>query len=49
MEIWMLLAATTGGYAACWFSKDKVLVVVKGAETYASELLDKAAKIKAAL
>jgi len=37
------------GFAACWFSKDKVTELVVGAETFAKALESKAALLRATL
>lgn len=37
------------GFAACWFSKDKIKVWVMGAETFAATLEDKIRALKAKL
>lgn len=37
------------GFAACWFSKDRITQVAIGGETFAKSLEAKAAALKAAL
>jgi len=37
------------GFAACWFSKDRIAQTVSGAEAYAKALESRAAALRAAL
>jgi hypothetical protein len=37
------------GFAACWFSKDRIAQAINGAEAYAKMLESKAAALRAAL
>ena len=41
--------AFSGGFAACWFAKDKLIIAVSGATNFAKSLEAKAAAIRAAL
>jgi hypothetical protein len=43
------LVMFAAGFAACWFSKDRIAQAVSGAETYAKMLESKAAALRAAL
>jgi hypothetical protein len=43
------LVVFAAGFAACWFSKDKIAQAVSGAEAYAKALESKAAVLRAAL
>jgi len=49
--MWTLfdLAMFAAGFAACWFSKDRIVQAVNGAEAYAKALESKAAAARAAL
>lgn len=49
MEIWMLIVAAIVGFALCWFVKDKILVTVHGASSFAMKLRAKAAAIENAV
>lgn len=37
------------GFAACWFAKDRILLIAQGASTVAADLRVKAAKVEATL
>lgn len=39
----------SGGYAACWFTKDAVTKVVVGTEAFAASVQAKATALKAAI
>jgi hypothetical protein len=41
--------AVAAGFALCWFTKDKITVLVTGAESYIRALEAKVAALKAAL
>lgn len=43
------IAVFCAGFAACWFTKDWLVKVVTGAETFAKNLEAKAKAIRAAL
>ena len=49
--MWTLLDLVmfAAGFAACWFSKDRVAQAVSGTEAYAKALESKAAAVRAAL
>ena len=49
MTAFLSSLAFAGGFAACWFSKDKLIIAVTGATSFAKSLEAKAAAIKAAL
>ena len=49
MTTFLLALSFAGGFALCWFAKDKILVAVKGAEAFITALEAKAAALKAAL
>ena len=49
MEIFYLSVSFAAGFAACWAAKDKIIVIVTGAENFIKALESKAAAIKAAL
>jgi hypothetical protein len=46
MTIFLLSLGFAGGFALCWFAKDKVLVAVNGAESFIETLEAKAAALK---
>ncbi len=37
------------GFAACWYFKDKIMIVLSGAATYARDLEARAAQLRAKL
>jgi len=43
------LVIFAAGFAACWFSKDRIAQTVNGAEAYAKALESKAAALRAVL
>lgn len=43
------LSMFVAGFATCWFSKDRIVQAVSGAEAYAKVLETKAAALRAAL
>ncbi len=43
------LAMFVAGFAACWFSKDRIAQAVSGAEAYAKVLESRAAALRASL
>jgi hypothetical protein len=43
------ILAFAAGFAACWFSKDKLTLLVTGTETFIKTLEAKAAALKSAL
>lgn len=49
--MWILFdfAMFAAGFAACWFSKDRIVQAVSGAEAYAKALESKAQAVRAAL
>ena len=49
--MWTLLDLVmfAAGFAACWFSKDRIAQAITGAEAYAKALETKAAALRAAL
>jgi hypothetical protein len=49
MTAFLSFLAFGAGFAACWFSKDKLLIALTGATNFAKSLEAKAAAIKAAL
>lgn len=49
MEVWMLFAAVIAGFVACWFLKDKILVLVHGASAFAQKLRAKATALENAI
>ncbi len=49
MEVWKLLIAVLVGFAGCWFMKDRILLIVHGATTFAQKLRAKAAALEAAV
>ncbi len=49
MTVFLSSLAFASGFAACWFTKDKLVIAVTGATTFAKALEAKAAAIKAAL
>lgn len=49
MTAFLSSLAFAGGFAACWLSKDKLLIAVTGATNFAKSLEAKAAAIRATL
>jgi hypothetical protein len=49
MTAFLSFLAFSGGFAACWLLKDKLLIAATGATNFAKSLEAKAAAIKAAL
>jgi hypothetical protein len=49
MTLFLMTMGFTGGFALCWFAKDKITVLVTGTESFIGALEAKAAALKAAL
>jgi hypothetical protein len=49
MTTFLLALVFAGGFALCWFAKDKILVAVNGTEAFIRALEAKTAALKAAL
>jgi hypothetical protein len=49
MTLFIASTAFAGGFAACWFAKDKITVLVTGTENVIKALEAKTAALKAAL
>ena len=49
MTLFIVFVSAAGGFALCWFAKDKITVLVTGTESFIKELEAKAAALKAAL
>ena len=48
MTMLLLAFGFAGGFALCWFAKDKILVAVNGTEAFIRAIEAKAAALKAA-
>ena len=49
MTLFSMTLAFAGGFSLCWFSKDRITVLVTGTEAFIGLLEAKAAALKAAL
>jgi hypothetical protein len=49
MTLLIISVAAAGGFALCWFAKDKITVFVTGTQSFIKALEAKAAALKAAL
>ena len=49
MTLFIASISAAGGFAFCWFAKDKITVLVTGTESFIRALEAKAAALKAAL
>jgi hypothetical protein len=49
MTQFLMSLAFAGGFALCWFAKDRIAVLVTGTESFVQTLEAKAAALKAAL
>ena len=49
MMLFTAFIAAVGGFALCWFSKDRITVLLTGTESFIKTLEAKAAALKAAL
>lgn len=49
MTLFLNSLVFAGGFAFCWFAKDKITVLVTGTESFIKALEAKAAVLKAAL
>ena len=49
MDWFMAFLGAALGFALCWFTKDNIMVMVRGTETFAAKLEAKARALRAAL
>lgn len=48
MSLFVFFIAFAAGFAACWFAKDEITVLVSGTEAFVTSLEARAAALKAA-
>lgn len=48
MTLFLMFLGFAGGFALCWFARDKILVVLNGTESTIAKLEAKIALLKAA-
>ena len=49
MTLFLMSSGFAGGFALCWFAKEKIIVQVTGTESFIKALEAKAAALKAAV